>query len=117
MKRWLLLAVFLTGCVSARVATLTPVQQASDGQLNCEQMEREYKTNTEIADAKIAKNENADTRDFWLGVLVWPGLMDLQNADGNEGNALLDRNIFLRELAKSKACGVERWPAQPKRYT
>lgn len=118
MKRLLLLAVFVTGCVSARVATLTPVQTANDGQLSCEQIEREYKANTEIAGAKIVKNENADKRDFWLGVFVWPGLMDLQNADGNEANALLDRNIYLRELAKSKPClDSERWPEQPKRYT
>jgi hypothetical protein len=100
------------------VATLAPVQKADDRQLACEQMALEYKTNTEIAAAKIAKNENSDTRDFWLGVFVWPGLMDLQNADGNEGNALLDRNIFLRELAQSKSCGgAENWPVQPKRYT
>jgi hypothetical protein len=118
MKRLLLFALFATACVSARVATLTPVQQANDGQLGCDQIEREYRANTEIAGAKIVKNENADTRDFWLGVFVWPGLMDLQNADGNEGNALLDRNIYLRELAKSKPCpGFERWPEQPKRYT
>ena len=77
MRRLLLLAVFLTGCVQTRVATLTPVQQPSDGQLTCEQVGREYRTNTEIAGAKIAKNESSDTRDFWLGVLVWPGLMDL----------------------------------------
>jgi len=118
MRRLLFLAALITGCVHARVASLTPVQQTNDGQLTCEQIVLEYKTNTQIADAKIAKNENADTRDFWLGVFVWPGLMDLQNADGNEGNALLDRNLFLRELAKSKPCaGVESWPAQPKRYT
>jgi len=118
MKRLLLLALFITGCVSARVATLTPVQQANDVQLSCAEIEREYRANTEIAGAKIVKNENADTRDFWLGVFVWPGLMDLQNADGNEGNALLDRNIYLRELAKSKPCpDFERWPEQPQRYT
>lgn len=118
MRRLLIFAVLLTGCVQTRVATLTPVQQPSDGQLTCEQVAREYRTNTEIAGAKIAKNESSDTRDFWLGVLVWPGLMDLQNADGNEGNALLDRNIVLRELARSKSCaGVDNWPAQPKRYT
>ena len=118
MKRLLLLTIFVSGCVAARVATLTPVQQANDGQLACDAIEREYRTNTEIAEAKIAKNENADTRDFWLGVFVWPGLMDLQNADGNEGNALLDRNIMLRELGKSRGCAaMERWPAQPKRYT
>jgi hypothetical protein len=78
----------------------------------------EYRANTEIAAAKIEKNENSDTRDFWLGVFVWPGLMDLQNADGNEGNALLDRNVFLRSMAKTKSCeGTDTWPAQPKRYT
>jgi len=118
MRRLLFLVLVVTGCVSARVATLTPIQHPNDGQLSCEQIEREYKVNTEVAGAKIIKNENADTRDFWLGVFVWPGLMDLQNADGNEGNALLDRNISLRELAKSKTCaGFESWPAQPKRYT
>jgi hypothetical protein len=118
MRKMLLLILLLTGCVQARVATLTPVQQAGDGALTCEQVEREYKANTEIAGAKIAKNESSDTRDFWLGVFVWPGLMDLQNADGNEGNALLDRNILLRELGRSKSCaGVDNWPAQPKRYT
>jgi hypothetical protein len=110
--------LFLTGCVPSRVASLTPVQQSSDGQLTCEQIEREYKVNTEIASAKIAKNESSDVRDFWLGVFVWPGLMDLQNADGNEGNSLLDRNLFLREIAKSKSCGgLDNWPVQPKRYT
>ncbi|MDH3445173.1 MAG: hypothetical protein OEN50_14695, partial [Deltaproteobacteria bacterium] len=118
MRRLLFLALLVSGCVSARVATITPLRQANDEQSTCEQIAREYKANTEIAGAKIAKNENSDTRDFWLGVFVWPGLMDLQNADGNEGNALLDRNIYLRELANSKSCaGSETWPEQPKRYT
>jgi hypothetical protein len=83
----------MAGCVHARVANIQPVQRPNDQQLTCDQITLEYKSNTEIAGAKIEKNENADTRDFWLGVFVWPGLMDLQNADGNEGNALLDRNI------------------------
>jgi len=119
MRRLLLLAMmFVAGCVHARVANIQPVQRPNDQQLTCDQMALEYKSNTEIAAAKIEKNENADTRDFWLGVFVWPGLMDLENADGNEGNALLDRNIFLRELAKSKSCdGIQSWPVQPKRYT
>ena len=118
MKRFLLLTLLVAGCVHPRVASLTPVQSTNDGQLTCDQMALEYKTNTEIAVAKIEKNENSDTRDFWLGVFVWPGLMDLQNADGNEGNALLDRNIYLRELSKSRSCdNPQSWPVQPKRYT
>lgn len=67
------------------------------------------------AAAKIAKNENSDTRDFWLGAFVWPGLMDLQNADGNEGNALLDRNIFLRNWPSRNHAAVLRiGPFNPK---
>jgi hypothetical protein len=108
----------LIGCVHARVAQPVAIKQPADTELSCQQLALEYKTNTEIAAAKIAKNEHSDTRDFWLGVFVWPGLMDLQNADGNEGNALVDRNIYLREIAKAKPCGgMEQWPTQPERYT
>ena len=78
----------------------------------------EYRTNTEVAQSKIAKNRSDDRRELLLGILVWPGLMDMKNADGNEGNALLDRNTYLRELAKSKSCTtIESWPEQPARYT
>jgi hypothetical protein len=112
------LALPLTGCVSARVGQPVAIKQAADTELSCDRLSIEYRTNTEVAAAKITKNENSDTRDFWLGVFVWPGLMDLQNADGNEGNALLDRNIYLREIARSKSCsGMDAWPAQPQRYT
>jgi hypothetical protein len=119
MKKLLaLLALGAIGCVHARVAQPVAIKQPADMDLSCEQLAIEYKTNTEVAAAKITKNENSDTRDFWLGVFVWPGLMDLQNADGNEGNALLDRNIYLREIAITKACnGMETWPPQPARYT
>jgi hypothetical protein len=78
----------------------------------------EYKTNTEVAQSKIAKDRSDDRRELLLGILFWPGLFDLKNADGNEGNALLDRNIYLRELRKNKSCaGLEAWPEQPVRYT
>jgi hypothetical protein len=31
---------------------------------------------------------------------------------------LLDRNIYLREVAKGKSCAaMESWPGQPERYT
>ena len=106
------------GCVNARVAQPVAIKQNADLNLSCEQLAIEYRTNTEVASKKIEKNENSDTRDFWLGVFVWPGLMDLQNADGNEGNAFLDRNVYLRETATSKFCGgMDVWPKQPARYT
>ena len=112
-----LLSLLVSACVPARVAQPIPMKQSGDMDMTCEQIAIEYKSNTETAAAKIAGNRSRDTRELWLGILVWPGLMDLQNADGNEGNALLDRNIYLREVAKSKGCnGVDSWPKQPERY-
>ena len=110
--------LILGGCVQARDPQLVAMKQAGDSALTCEQIAMEYKANTEVAQSKIAKNQANDTRELFLGILVWPGLFDLKNADGNEGNALLDRNIFLLELAKGKSCAaVETWPGQPERYT
>jgi hypothetical protein len=91
---------------------------AGDDARTCEHIAGEYRSNTEVAAAKIGRNEINDVKDFWLVVFVWPGAGDYQNADGVEGNALLDRNIYLRDLAITKGCsGVEYWPIQPGRYT
>ena len=110
------LSLLIAACVPARVAQ--QLSGSTGKHVCCEQITIEYKSNTGIADGKIANNRRADKRELWLGILVWPGLMDLQNADGNEGNALLDRNVYLREVAKDKSCnGVDSWPTQPKRYT
>jgi len=112
------LSLLIAACVPARVAQPTPMKQSADVDTTCEQIAIEYKSNTGVAAGKIANNRRADKRELWLGILVWPGLMDLQNADGNEGNALLDRNVYLREVAKDKSCnGVDSWPTQSKRYT
>ncbi|HXV49548.1 MAG TPA: hypothetical protein VEB61_12155 [Candidatus Binatia bacterium] len=119
MKIFVVLALVVAGgCVQARDPRLVAVKGSGDSALSCEQIATEYKANTEIARNKIDKNRANDTREFFLGILVWPGLMDMKNADGNEGNALLDRNVYLLELAKSKPCvGVESWSEQPRRYT
>lgn len=110
--------MILGGCVQARDPQLVAMKQGGDSAQSCDQIATEYKTNTEVARHKIDKNRSNDRRELLLGILVWPGLFDLKNADGNEGNALLDRNIYLRELAKSKSCpAVESWPEQPARYT
>jgi hypothetical protein len=78
------------------------MKQSADVDMTCEQIAIEYKSNTGVADGKIANNRRADKREFWLGILVWPGLMDLQNADGNEGNALLDRNVSYEKSLKTR---------------
>lgn len=119
MKTLLALSLLiLGGCVQARDPQLVVMKQAGDSSLTCEQIAVEYKANTEVAQSKIAKNQADDRWEFFLGILVWPGLFDLKNADGNEANALLDRNIFLRGVAQGKSCvAVETWPGQPERYT
>jgi hypothetical protein len=119
MKIFLALAlVVVGGCVQARDPQLVAIKESGDSALSCEQIATEYKANTEIAGNKIDKNRANDTRELFLGILVWPGLMDMKNADGNEGNALLDRNLYLLELAKAKRCaGVDSWSEQPARYT
>lgn len=119
MKIFVALAlVVVGGCVQARDPQLVAIKESGDSALSCEQVAMEYKTNAEIARNKIDKNRANDTKELFLGILVWPGLMDMKNADGNEGNALLDRNLYLLELAKAKPCtGVESWPEQPQRYT
>jgi hypothetical protein len=110
--------VFLSGCVAARDPQLVAMKQANDSTLSCEQIATEFKSNTEVAHNKIEKNRSNDRKELLLGILVWPGLMDMKNADGNEGNALLDRNVYLLELARSKSCaGIDVLPEQPKRYT
>ncbi len=114
----LFLALLTTGCVQTRSPQPVAVKQTGDAELTCQKIAIEYKTNTEVALNKISKNRAGDTQDALVGFFIWPGLADFQNADGTEGNALLDRNIFLRETAKEKSCeGIEHWPPQPERYT
>ena len=120
MSRLLIAAVLvlLTACVAARDPQLVPMKQAADSSMTCEQMAMEYKSNTEVARNKIEKNRSNDVKELLLAIFIWPGLMDMKNADGNEGNALLDRNVYLLEIAKGKSCaGADAWPQQPKRYT
>jgi hypothetical protein len=119
MKNMLVMAfVIMAGCVHARDPQLAAMKQSGDSALSCEQIAMEYKTNTEVAGSKIVKNRSNDKKELALAILVWPGLMDMKNADGNEGNALIDRNLYLLELAKTKSCtGVQSWPEQPPRYT
>lgn len=112
------LGSLLMGCVQTRSAQPVAVKQPGDAALTCEEIAIEYKTNTEVALNKISKNNSADTQDILVGFFIWPGLADFQNADGTEGNALLDRNVYLREIARSKKCnGMEHWPPQPERYS
>ena len=111
------MVLVLVGCAQTRDPNTVAIKHANDEKLTCQDVETEYKTNTEIATFKISKNNSDDSRDVLIGFFIWPGLADFKNADGIEGNALLDRNIYLRELSLALKCDIRSWPAQPTRYT
>ena len=114
----MIVTCLIAGCVHRPPPQPVAVKQANDASLSCEQITVDYTANTEIAKNKITKNKSSDVDDALWIIFVWPGLANFQNADGNEGNALLDRNIYLREVAKSRGCkGMETWSPQPERYT
>jgi hypothetical protein len=71
-----------------------------------------------VTAAKIKKNDDDDdVQDVMVGFFIWPGLADFKNADGIEGNALLDRNIRLKNIAIEKKCDfLASLPVQPVRY-
>ncbi len=118
MKKGLLIlfGILLIGCVHTRDPQITSMTQKGDVFLKCDQIKYEYSSNTEIAAKKIKKNQINDVQDFILGLLIWPGLADFKNADGTEGNALLDRNIKLKNMALSRGCDVALYPHQPRHY-
>ncbi|MEQ9327262.1 MAG: hypothetical protein RJQ21_08195 [Rhodospirillales bacterium] len=113
----LLTIVLVAACAQTRDPQPVGIKQANDDAVSCIDIETEYKTNTEIASYKISKNNSDDGRDVLIGFFIWPGLADFKNADGIEGNALLDRNIFLRQMADQKNCDIRNWPSQPTRYS
>lgn len=112
----LLLMILLTSCANTRDPNPIALVQDKDQEMECELILAEYRTNTLVAGDKIAKNNEDDVQDILLGALIWPGLADFKNADGIEGNALLDRNVRLLEVAKMKGCDCSDFPHQPKRY-
>ena len=112
----LLLAALLPSCVSTPEPKPVAAIRAGDTSMSCKELEVEYQGNTEAAVRKIAKNKSGDVKDAVIGLLIWPGLADFNNAPGHEGNALLDRNARLKSLAEAKGCTTSHWPEQPKRY-
>ena len=113
---FLLISIVFIGCANTRNPMPCPAQNSHDENLTCDEIFAEYKSNTTSADHKISKNNGDDVQDFFVGFLIWPGLADFKNADGIEGNAILDRNLYLMELAKMKECDVISLPVQPERY-
>lgn len=111
-----LILLLMTSCASTRDPNPVALIQDKDTEIDCELILAEYRTNTLVATDKIKKNNDDDVQDFVVGALIWPGLADFKNADGIEGNALLDRNVRLMEMVKLKNCDTSDFPSQPKRY-
>lgn len=110
-------ALSLAACAQTRDPNPVSIRASGDTAMSCVDIQTEYKTNTEVATNKISKNNANDGQDVLVGFFIWPGLADFKNADGVEGNALLDRNVYLREMAVTKGCSILEWPTQPTRYT
>ena len=106
----------ITACAHSRDPVPTSMKTPGDYDMACHQIATEYKANTSAATSKISKNDSDDGQDILLGLFIWPGLADFKNADGTEGNALLDRNGYLLALANEKSCDSSLWPSQPTRY-
>lgn len=109
-------ALLAVSACAGRSPNLPVVAYDTDTIQTCSSLEREVLNNATAAQSKIAANNARDGGDVAIGVgsvLLLPlGLLalDLKNADGHEGNALLDRNDRLREIAISKGCDVSRYP-------
>lgn len=108
--------VGLAGCVETRDPHVVDMINSADASLSCQAIETEYKANTQVAEYKISKNNSDDGQDILLGFFIWPGLADFKNADGTEGNGLLDRNVYLHKVTVEKGCDLTAWPTQPTRY-
>lgn len=112
----------LAGC-AGRDPNMMASMQTEDKNLVCADMEKEYSNNHNVALVKIKANETDDDKDLILGgvgvLLFFPVLfaLDTKNADGNEGNSLIDRNEHLVKLANDKGCTTASWPPLPKKYS
>lgn len=99
----------LAGC-AGREPHIPPVAQGGDFEKDCTALVNEMIANANSADAKIKAQKSRDQNDIAIGVagalLFWPALfaIDTKNAEGHEGNALLDRNQHLMQIAAKKGC-------------
>jgi hypothetical protein len=108
--------VLMLSACAGRDPYLPTVALASDQTHDCNVLESEIIANANTARSKIASNNSRDNGDVAIGIggalLFWPALfaIDTKNADGHEGNALIDRNEHLKQIAIKKNCDVTAYP-------
>jgi hypothetical protein len=119
MRNLVIVMVAAGGLIACagREPNLQPVAQGGDNEKGCEQLLAEMNANAATAESKIKTQKSRDEGDVAIGVagalLFWPALfaIDTKNADGHEGNGLLDRNSHLQTLAIRKGCDISAVPA------
>lgn len=105
----------IVGC-AGRDPIIQPITRKSDTDKTCEALEYEAHGLAATARTKISLNRSRDDVDLGIGIggaiFLWPALfaMDLNNADGHEGNNLIDRLEYLKMIATNKDCEVNGWP-------
>jgi hypothetical protein len=111
-----ILSLLALSACAGRSPNLPTIAYDTDSIQSCDALERQAVANAAEARSKIASNQSRDSGDIAIGVVstlfFFPGLfaLDTKNADGHEGNALLDRNERLKQIALGKGCDVSRYP-------
>ena len=112
MLKWIIGAacfIAFSGC-AGRAPQLTPVVQATDQHIACDQIQAEAKINNDRITAlakeqgwKVGQNVAAGV----IGQVIWPVWfgMDFQDAAGKEAQSISQRNEYLMTLAKTR-CGA-----------
>lgn len=117
---FLFICLFVVAGCAGRAPQLTPVVQAVDQHMTCDQIQAEAKINndriTDLATEqgwKVTQNVAAGV----IGLVIWPVWfgMDFQDAAGKEAKALSQRNEYLMTLAKTR-CGPPAQTASIPRY-
>tara|TARA_R110001599_G_scaffold243206_4_gene442959 strand:+ start:1936 stop:2328 length:393 start_codon:yes stop_codon:yes gene_type:complete len=118
-SNYVITSCLLVGLLSAcagREPVLRDVAKTSDEDKSCTSLHSESLNLAANARSKIEANKSRDGGDVAIGVagalLFWPALfaLDTKNADGHEGNNLVDRIEHLELIAENKKCDTSDWP-------
>ena len=88
---------------AARPVTPVAITQLNDEKISCSDIAAEIKANSAAESEYVRKDKNVEAKNF-VGVAVFPPLIDLSNTEQVKARSIMDRNERLAFLAKSKGC-------------